>query len=337
MDHYAGIDVSLESSSVCVVDAKGKVVREGKVASEAEALIGWFGALGVPVTRIGLEAGPQSQWLCAALRRAGFAVDLLETRHVRAAFQTMPVKTDRKDARGIAELMRLGWVRPVHCKSVAAQEMRALLTARKLVQSKLNDIAMHLRGVLREFGLKVGRTTERRFAGRIRELVAGQPALELIAESLLSVHAVLLHEFNSFDKRVRTLARSNGVIRRLMSTPGVGPLVGLTYASAVDDPARFKSSKAVGAHFGITPRKYQSGETDYNGAISKIGDGAVRTALFEAAHVIMTRPIKGGWLKSWALKLAKRVGHKRAKVALARRLAVILHRMWVDGTTFRFA
>jgi transposase len=122
-----------------------------------------------------------------------------------------------------------------------------------------------------------------------------------------------------------------------MSTPGVGPLVGLTYASAVDDPARFKSSKAVGAHFGITPRKYQSGETDYNGAISKIGDGAVRTALFEAAHVIMTRPIKGGWLKSWALKLAKRVGHKRAKVALARRLAVILHRMWVDGTTFRFA
>jgi len=337
MDHYAGIDVSLESSSVCVVDAKGKVVREGKVASEAEALIGWFSALGVPVTRIGLEAGPQSQWLCAALRRAGFAVDLLETRHVRAAFRTMPVKTDRKDARGIAELMRLGWVRPVHCKSVAAQEMRALLTARKLVQSKLNDIAMHLRSVLREFGLKVGRTTERRFAGRIRELVAGQPALELIAESLLSVHAVLLHEFNSFDKRVRTLARSNGVIRRLMSTPGVGPLVGLTYASAVDDPARFKSSKAVGAHFGITPRKYQSGETDYNGAISKIGDGAVRTALFEAAHVIMTRPIKGGWLKSWALKLAKRVGHKRAKVALARRLAVILHRMWVDGTTFRFA
>jgi transposase len=337
MDHYAGIDVSLESSSVCVVDAKGKVVREGKVASEPEALIAWLGALGSPLTRIGLEAGPQSQWLCAALRKAGFSVELLETRHVRAAFQTMPVKTDRKDARGIAELMRLGWVRPVHCKSMAAQEVRALLNARKLVQSKLTDIEMSLRGMLRGFGLKVGHTTEKRFAGRIRELVAGHEMLEGIADSILSVHEVLLRELTKFEKRVRTTARANPAVRLLMSAPGIGAVVGLTYASAVDDPGRFKSSKMVGAHFGITPRKYQSGETDYNGAISKIGDGAVRTALFEAAHVIMTRPIKGGWLKSWALKLAKRVGHKRAKVALARRLAVILHRMWVDGTTFRFA
>jgi len=132
MDYYAGIDVSLEESSVCVVDSDGRIVREAKVLSEPEALIAWFCALGLGLSRIGLEAGPLSQWLYAAMKQAGLAVELLETRHVRDAFKAMPVKTDRKDARGIAQLMRLGWFRPVHCKSMSAQEVRALLTARKL-------------------------------------------------------------------------------------------------------------------------------------------------------------------------------------------------------------
>src|ERR1700726_4856876 len=179
MDHYAGIDVSLECSSVCVVDASGKIVREGKVASEPEALINYFGSLNVVLVRIGLEAGPLSQWLYAPMKEAGLAVELLETRHVHDAFKAMPVKSDRNDARGIAQLMRLGWFRPVHCKSLGGQEVRALLTARKLVQSKLFDVEMSLRGILRGFGLKVGRTTPKRFAGRIRELVAGQATLEV--------------------------------------------------------------------------------------------------------------------------------------------------------------
>src|SRR6266567_484104 len=207
MDHYAGIDVSLECSSVCIVDASGKIVREAKVASEPEALIGWFGSLGFEVRRIGLEAGPLSQWLFAGLKEAGLAVELLETRHVRAAFKTMPVKTDRNDARGIAQLMRLGWFRPVHCKSLPAQEVRTLLTARKLVQSKLFDVEMSLRGLLRGLGLKVGPTTAKRFAGRVRELVAGHTTLEAVAGSLLAVHEVLLCEFGNFEKRVRTMAR----------------------------------------------------------------------------------------------------------------------------------
>ena len=169
MTYYAGIDVSLEYSSVCVVDGTGKIIREQRIASEPEALIAWFRGLGFGLERIGLEAGPMSQWLHAAMRAAGLAVELLETRHVRDAFKAMPVKSDRNDARGIAQLMRLGWFRPVHCKSMAAQEMRALLTARKLVQSKLLDVQMSLRGLLRGFGLKVGATTPSRFAGRIRD------------------------------------------------------------------------------------------------------------------------------------------------------------------------
>src|SRR5450631_1314612 len=205
MEHYAGIDVSLECSSVCVVDASGKIVREGKVASEPEALIAWFGSLGFGLVRIGLEAGPLSQWLYAAMQQAGLSVELLETRHVRDAFRAMPVKSDRNDARGIAQLMRLGWFRPVHCKSVDAQEVRAVLTARKLVQSKLLDVENSLRGILRGFGLKVGKTTPRSFAGRIQELVEGHPHLEAIGEALLSVRSVLLREFNAFEKRVRAM------------------------------------------------------------------------------------------------------------------------------------
>lgn len=334
MDHYAGIDVSLEQSSVCVVDVSGKIIREAKVASEPEALIAWFGALGFRMERIGLEAGPLSQWLFAAMRNAGLAVELLETRHVRDAFKSMPVKSDRNDARGIAQLMRLGWFRPVHCKSLAAQEMRALLTARKLVQSKLFDVEMSLRGILRGFGLKVGPTTPRRFAGRIEELVSRHATLEVVAGALLAVHEALLREFSGLEKRVRTMARQDARVRLLMSAPGVGAIVALTYVSAIDDPARFKSSKMVGAHFGLTPKKHQSGETDYNGRISKIGDGEVRTVLYEAAHIVLTRPVKGSYLKSWAMRIAKRTGMSKAKVALARKLAVVLHRMWVNGTSF---
>jgi transposase len=335
MDHYAGIDVSLECSSVCVVDVSGKIVREGKVASEPEALIDYFGSLRLPVVRIGLEAGPLSQWLYAAMKQAGLAVELLETRHVRDAFKAMPVKSDRNDARGIAQLMRLGWFRPVHCKSLAAQELRAMLTARKLVQSKLRDVENHLRGILRGFGLKVGHTTARSFAVRIRELVAGQANLETIAQALLAVHAVLLREFNGFERRVRTMAREHVKARLLMTTPAVGPIVALTYAGAIDDPARFKSSKQTGAHFGLTPRKYQSGQTDVSGRISKIGDAAVREALYQAAHVMLTKPVKGcPQLKSWAMRIARRAGMRKAKVALARKLAVVMHRMLADDKPF---
>jgi len=338
MEYYAGIDVSLECSSICVVDGNGSILREARVASEPDALIGWLDSHGHELSRIGLEAGPLSQWLYAAMKQAGLAVELLETRHVRDAFRAMLVKSDRNDARGIAQLMRLGWFRPVHCKSIGAQEVRAVLTARKLVQSKLLDVENSLRGILRGFGLKVGKTTARSFAGRIRELVQGHPNLEPVGKALLAVRDVLLREFNAFEKRVRTLSNSNARARLLMSTPAVGPIVALTYAAAVDDPARFSSSRRVGAHFGLTPKKYQSGETDRSGRISKIGDASVRDALYQAAHVMLTKPVKGcTQLKSWAMRIARRAGMSKAKVALARKLAVILHRMLADATPFNAA
>lgn len=335
MSHYAGIDVSLEESSVCVIDGAGKILREAKIPSDPEALIAWFRSLGVAFTRIGLEAGPTSQFLYAEIARAGLPVELLETRRVRTAFKIMPVKTDRKDARGIAEMMRLGWYRPVHCKSMEAQETRAVLTARKLVQKELRDLENSLRGILRGFGLKIGKVSARDYEGRVKQLIAGHPTLARIAEALLSVRRTLRRELDGFEKRVNEMARSDARVRLLMSTPGVGVIVALTFASAIDDPARFKSSKSVGPLFGLTPKRYQSGETDYTGRISKQGDGLVRVALYEAAHCIMCKPLKGCTaLKSWAMRLAKRAGMKKAKVALARKLGVIMHRMLADGTRF---
>jgi transposase len=334
MEQYAGIDVSLEYSSICIVDARGKVLKEAHAASEPEALIAWFAAQEVAMARIGLEAGPLSQWLFAEMKAAGLAVELIETRHVRDAFKAMPVKTDRKDARGIAQLMRLGWFRPVHCKSLPAQEVRALLTTRKLLQAKRHDVEMSLRGVLRGFGLKVGPTTPKTFEGRVRDLVEHHATLRMIAEALLNARTALDQEFKAIQKRLYVIARGNPPTRRLMTMPGVGAIVALTFSSAIDDPARFRSSRMVGAHFGLTPRKYQSGETDVTGRISKIGDHGVRVALYEAANVILTRAVKGSDLKSWALRVAKRAGMKKAKVALARKLAVVLHRMLASGANF---
>lgn len=334
MEHYAGIDVSLEQSSVCVVDATGRIVREAKVASEPEDLIAWLRGLGLDLARVGLEAGPMSQWLYAAMRADGLAVELLETRHVRNAFKAMPVKTDRKDARGIAQLMRLGWFRPVHCKSLPAQEIRVLLTARKLLQSKHHDVEMSLRGVLRGFGLKVGPTSRRSFAGRVRELAGGHPTLTMVTEALLAARDTLGVQLRALEGRLRSLAREHDGARLVMTAPGVGVIVALTFVSAVDDPARFRSSKAVGAHFGLTPKRYQSGETDVTGRISKCGDAGVRTVLYEAAHIILTKPVMGSALKRWAARLAARAGMRKAKVALARKLAVVLHRMLADGRPF---
>ena len=336
MEYYAGIDVSLERSSVCVVDATGRIVREDKVASEPEALAGFFAGLGLAVTRIGLEAGPLSQWLHAGLSEAGFEAVLLETRHVKAALSAMIVKTDRKDARGIAQLLRMGWYRPVHCKSPPAQEVRALLVGRKLLQGKLLDVELGIRGLLRGFGLKLGEVSKGRFAARVRELVTGQPMLERVVEPMLRAREALQAEFHVLHRAVLAIVREDAVCRRLMSVPGVGALVAITFTSAVDDPARFRRSRSLGAYFGLTPKRYQSGETDVTGGISKAGDTMVRTALYEAANVMLTRAGKFSTLKRWALEVAKRRGPRRAKVALARKLATVLHRLWVDGREFRF-
>jgi transposase len=209
-----------------------------------------------------------------------------------------------------------------------------LLTARKLLLAKLRDIESSIRGILRGFGLKVGAISKGKFEARIRELVAGQAMLERVTEPLLGARAALGAKYATLHRQLLATVRQDEVCRRLMTVPGVGAVVAMTFRPGIDQPQRFTRSKAVGAHFGLTPKKYQSGEIDRTGRITKVGDAMVRTALFEAAHVMLTRQLRFSALKAWALRVAGRHGMRKAKVALARKLAVVMHRMWVDGTTF---
>jgi transposase len=320
-----------------VVDGTGKIVREAKVASEPEALVTFFRDLNLVLTRVGLEAGPLSQWLHAGLTEAGLPAILIETRHVKAALKAMTVKTDRNDARGMAQLMRMGWFRPVHVKTPPAQEIRALVTGRKLLQNKLKDVELGIRGLLRGFGLKVGKVSAGKYEARICELVQGHPMLEPIAAAMLQARAGLRAEFSKLHRMLLQIARADSDCRRFMTAPGVGAVVAITYKTAIDDPGRFRKSKDVGPYFGLTPKKYQSGEADWTGRISKVGDAMARTALYEAANVILSRVTRFSALKAWGMRIAKLRGLKRAKVAVARKLAVVLHRMWVEGSDFRWS
>src|ERR1700685_196104 len=336
MEHFAGLDVSVKDTSVCIVDDTGKVVREVKVASEPAVLLSVLTNPGYHFKRIGLEAGPMSQWLYSALAAAGVPVICVETRHMRAVLKAQINKTDRNDARGMAQMMRVGLYRPVHVKTLRSQKLRMLLTHRKLLQSKAIAIDNDLRATLRNFGLKVGLVGTGKFEARIKELVEDLPDLAVLVEPLLVVRRVLHKQIGILHHRLLTVVRDDDVCRRLMTVPGVGPAVALTYRATVDVPARFRNSKAVGAVFGLTPSKYQSGESERTGAISRCGDEMMRVMLYEAAQVMLTRTNKWSWLKAWAMKIARHRGMKKAVVALARRLAVIMHRIWVDGTEFRW-
>jgi transposase len=337
MDYFAGLDVSVKETSVCIVDDAGRLVREVKVASEPEALLQVLRIPGQPFKRIGLEAGPLSQWLFSALAEAGLPVICVETRHMRAVLKAQINKTDRNDARGMAQMMRVGIYRPVHVKTLRSQKLRMLLTHRKLLQSKAIAIDNDLRATLRNFGLKVGLVGTGKFEARIKELVEDLPDLDALVEPLLVVRRVLREQIDILHRRLLAIVRDDDVCRRLMTVPGVGPVVALTYRATVDVPARFRNSKAVGAVFGLTPAKYQSGEVNRTGAISRCGDEMMRLMLYEAAQIVLVRSTKWSWLKAWAMKIARHRGLKKAIVALARRLAVILHRIWVDGTQFRWS
>jgi transposase len=336
MDHFAGLDVSVKDTSVCIVDDTGKIVREVKVASESDALLAVLRSPAYHFKRIGLEAGPLSQWLFSALAEADLPVICVETRHMRAVLRAQINKTDRNDARGIAQMMRVGLYRPVHVKTLRSQKLRMLLTHRKLLQSKAIAVDNDLRATLRNFGLKVGMVGAAKFEARIRELVENVADLAFLVEPLLVVRRVLREQIGILHRRLLTIVRDDDVCRRLMTVPGVGPVVALTYRATVDVPARFRKSKSVGAVFGLTCSRDQSGERDRPGAISRCGDEMVRTMLYEAAQSMLVHSTRWSWLKAWAMQIARRRGMKRALVALACRLAVILHRIWVDGTEFRW-
>lgn len=336
MKHFVGLDISVKETAVCVVDETGTICREVKVVSHPDDLIAVLKDSTWNVERVGLEAGPLSQWLFEGLARAGLPVICMETRHVKAFLKAQPNKTDRNDARGIAQMMRVNLFRPVHIKTLTSQKRRALLTARKILQEKAIAIENDIRGLLRNFGLKVCAVGTAKFEDRIRELVECMPDLEQIMEPLLAARRKLREEFAHLHRQVLAIARDDSICRRLMTVPGVGSIVALAYTATIDIPQRFRNSKAVGPILGLTPKLNESGESKRVGGISLCGDGMMRTLLYEAAQVMLTHVKKWSWLKAWAMNVAKRRGLRKATIALARRLAVVMHRIWLDNTEFRW-
>ncbi len=334
MELYVGMDVSLKETSICVVDGSGEIVSEGTVISEPSAIAEFIKATAVSAKRIGLETGPTTTWLWHELRALGWPVICIDARHAKAALSLQINKSDRNDAVGLARIMQAGWYKEVQVKSVSCHELRAVLNSRAQLVKIKRDLENQIRGLLKNLGLRIGKAGGNVFSRRVEELVAEQSLLQEAVRPLLAVREKVSREIADLHRKLLALAREDEDSRRSMTVPGVGPITALAFLTAIDDPTRFKRSRSVGAYVGLTPRRHASGEVDWTGRISKCGDRMVRTYLFEAAGVLLTRVPQWCKLKAWGHRLWKRIGFKKAKVAVARKLAVILHRMWRDRTDF---
>ncbi len=337
MEYYVGLDVSLKLTSICVVNQTGSIVQEGVVDSDPEAIASFVRLKAPGTVRIGIETGPTTTWLWTELNRLGLPVICIDARHAKAVLKMQINKSDRNDAAGIARIMQTGWFKEVRVKDLDSHAVRALLASRALLVKIKRDLENQIRGLLKNLGLVIGRAKFNVFAVRAEELIDGRPELVAAVRPLLEARKAIEKQVCDLDRKVHRLARHDVQVRRFMTVPGVGPITALCFKATIDDPTRFKRSRSVGAYIGLTTRRHASGEIDWSGRISKCGDAMLRMYLFEAAGVLLTRVPKWSALKAWGTRLAKRNGLRKAKVAVARKLAVILHRMWIDGTEFNWS
>jgi transposase len=337
MERYVGLDVSLKQTSICVVNQAGSIVQEGVVISDPEAIAAFVRSKAPGTVRIGLETGPTTTWLWTELKRLGLPVICIDARHAKAVLKMQINKSDRNDAAGIARIMQTGWFKEVRVKDLESHAVKALLASRALLVKIKRDLENQIRGLLKNLGLVIGRAKFNVFAVRAEELIENRPELVAAVRPLLEARKAIERQVGDLDRKVHKLARHDVQVRRFMTAPGVGPITALCFKATIDDPTRFKRSRSVGAYVGLTTRRHASGEIDWSGRISKCGDRMLRMYLFEAAGVLLTRVPKWSALKSWGTRLAKRNGLRKAKVAVARKLAVIMHRMWIDETEFNWS
>jgi len=334
---YVGLDVSLDATSVCVVDEAGAILWRGKCHSTPDSIDATLAKHAPDAVRVGIETGQLSTWLFHQLKARRYPIVCIDARHAKAALSLQINKTDANDAHGIAQIVRVGWYREVLVKRMDSHAVRAVLAARAQLVTQKTTLTNSIRGLLKTFGIVLGRGKGARFDAMVRERVAQEPMLVTIVEPLLAVLLTVRGQLAVFERLLRRRARADADARLLMTAPGVGAVVALAYATTVEDPRRFRRSSSVAAYIGLTPRRYQSGEMDRAGHISRCGDAMLRTYLYEAANVLLRRSTRPSPLSVWGRALAERIGGRKALVAVARKLAVVLYSMWRDRTEFRFA
>lgn len=336
MGLFVGLDIAQRNTALCCLDQAGGVVLETSVPTEPASILSVLSRLPDAIDLVGLEACPLSEWLHDALSEAGHRVVCLETLHAHRFMSTRPNKTDRGDAHGIATMLRLGHYKRVHVKARASRTMRALLTGRRQVVAGALQIENAIRAILASHGIKLGRVHRGRYSERVRELCVPHAELWVAIEPMLTVRDTMRAQLRSIDRALNRTARADPLCRRFQAIPGVGPITSLAFRATIDDPTRFASSKDVPAHLGLTPRVYQSGDTERIGRITRAGDGMLRFLLVEAAISMLMVSKRWCAIKRWGVDLAKRIGMPRAVVAVARKIALVMHRMWVTGEEFRF-
>lgn len=335
MEYFAGLDVSIDDTAICVVSDGGEVVLETSVATDPGMIADVLRPYAGHLRRAGHEARALSPWLHPELIAAGVPAGCLETRHVRAAMAAQRNKTDAKDALGIAHIMRTGWFRQVHIKTESCYRIRLLLVQRRNLKRKFLDIENTIRHSLKAFSIRLGKVGRGGFEEAVREAIADDAMTVGLMECMLRARAALWTEYLVLNKLVVQLAMADELCRRFMAIPGVGPVTALGFSAAIDDPTRFRRSRDVAAYFGLTSKRWQSGTSiDVKGRISKAGDPDVRRALYEAASAMLTRFKGSDMINSWGLKLAKTKCHAKARIAVARKLATVMHAMWRDGTFY---
>jgi transposase len=334
MAEYVALDVSLRSTSVHIVDQQGRCRWRGTCPTDVTALVGTIRRHAPAVERVGLETGMLATWLYHGLAKAGLPVVCMDARQAKAALSCRINKTDANDAEGLAQLLRTGFFRQVRVKSEGTMLVRTLLSARRqLVRTGL-DLANQIRGLLKIFGLLLPRGGGRAFEAAVRERLAGHPRLAAAVMPLPEAWRAVRGQVLALDRQAHAAAERDARCRLLLTAPGVGAITAPAYVAAVERPGEFGNARAVGAWVGLTPARYQSGQVDYSGRISRQGDVHLRTCLYEAANTVLTRSRADSAPKRWGLGLKARLGHRRAVVAVARKLAVVLHAMWSKEEPF---
>lgn len=338
MKYYAGLDIAMKETFMCIVDEEGERVFESKAPTDPHPIYEELSKSGFKLEKVGLEAGSISGYLTKGLQELGIKAICIDARKMAAILSVTINKTDKNDARGIADAMRTNHYKSVNIRDINNDSIGILLRSRSTLVEIQRTLKNTVRGFLKTYGIRLRGVKSANFSKVVREAYEDIPGeAKLGIESLLKSYEEMLEKVKKIEKSLSKVCKGDEKVKCLMTIPGVGMIVAMTYRASMGDPTRFKKSEAVGAYYGMTPRQYSSGETVRLGGISRCGSKEVRTLLTEAATSLLTRVKSWSSLKAWGLKVQKRHGFKKAVLAVGRKLAVIMHRMLMTGESFRFS